>query len=157
MTFGEGYHNYHHTFANDYRNGIRWYHFDPTKWLIWALNSVGLAHGLKRVDHYHIKERLVTTHKTETLEKIQESFQSRKEELTAYISKTSETVISNLGRARKLVEEYTKYKQTKAASSDILKQLKSEIKVVKKNIREDWKACQDFSSSIMKGKDPVKL
>jgi len=27
LTFGEGYHNYHHTFANDYRNGIRWYHF----------------------------------------------------------------------------------------------------------------------------------
>src|SRR5882757_2331953 len=27
FTFGEGYHNYHHTFANDYRNGIRWYHW----------------------------------------------------------------------------------------------------------------------------------
>ena len=26
LTFGEGYHNFHHTFANDYRNGIRWYH-----------------------------------------------------------------------------------------------------------------------------------
>ena len=33
LTFGEGYHNYHHTYANDYRNGIRWYHYDPTKWL----------------------------------------------------------------------------------------------------------------------------
>ncbi|MDB6080903.1 MAG: putative fatty-acid desaturase, partial [Chlamydiia bacterium] len=53
LTFGEGYHNYHHTFANDYRNGIRWYHFDPTKWLIWGLHAVGLAHSLKRVNNYH--------------------------------------------------------------------------------------------------------
>ena len=34
FTFGEGYHNFHHTFANDYRNAVRWYHWDPTKWLI---------------------------------------------------------------------------------------------------------------------------
>ena len=36
FTFGEGYHNYHHTFAADYRNGLKWYHFDPGKWAIWA-------------------------------------------------------------------------------------------------------------------------
>lgn len=47
-TFGEGYHNFHHFFANDYRNGIRWYHWDPTKWAIRALSSVGLAHSLRR-------------------------------------------------------------------------------------------------------------
>lgn len=49
LTFGEGYHNYHHVFANDYRNGIYWYHWDPTKWLIWALHRVGLAWDLKRI------------------------------------------------------------------------------------------------------------
>jgi stearoyl-CoA desaturase (delta-9 desaturase) len=48
LTFGEGYHNYHHTFASDYRNGVRWYQWDPTKWLIWALSSVGLARNLRR-------------------------------------------------------------------------------------------------------------
>lgn len=57
LTFGEGYHNYHHTFANDYRNGIRWFHFDPTKWLIWTLNKLGLAHSLKTVDESVIKKR----------------------------------------------------------------------------------------------------
>lgn len=49
FTFGEGYHNYHHAFATDYRNGVRWYHFDPSKWLIWTLSKVGLAWNLKRV------------------------------------------------------------------------------------------------------------
>ncbi|MFU8806227.1 MAG: fatty acid desaturase [Bradymonadaceae bacterium] len=48
FTFGEGYHNFHHTFPGDYRNGFRWYHFDPTKWLIWSLARVGLATDLKR-------------------------------------------------------------------------------------------------------------
>lgn len=49
LTLGEGYHNYHHRFPGDYRNGIRYFHFDPTKWWIWLLSKVGLARGLKRV------------------------------------------------------------------------------------------------------------
>jgi stearoyl-CoA desaturase (delta-9 desaturase) len=49
FTYGEGYHSFHHRFQADYRNGVRWYHFDPTKWLIRALAWLGLAHGLKRI------------------------------------------------------------------------------------------------------------
>ncbi|MDO9620933.1 MAG: fatty acid desaturase, partial [Moraxellaceae bacterium] len=47
VTYGEGYHNYHHIFQYDYRNGIRWYHFDPTKWLIATLSVFGLTKNLK--------------------------------------------------------------------------------------------------------------
>jgi stearoyl-CoA desaturase (delta-9 desaturase) len=49
LTYGEGYHNFHHIFQNDYRNGIKWWHWDPTKWLISALSALKLATGLKRV------------------------------------------------------------------------------------------------------------
>lgn len=49
LTYGEGYHNFHHRYASDYRNGVRWWHFDPAKWLIFVLAKVGLAHGLKRI------------------------------------------------------------------------------------------------------------
>ena len=49
ITYGEGYHNYHHTFPSDYRNGVRFYHWDPTKWLIWLLNRFGQAHDLRRI------------------------------------------------------------------------------------------------------------
>ena len=42
-----GYHNFHHEFPYDFRNGIKWYHFDPTKWFVLAMNAVGLAFGLK--------------------------------------------------------------------------------------------------------------
>lgn len=47
FTFGEGYHNFHHFFQADYRNGIKWYQFDPTKWLIRFLSFLGLASKLK--------------------------------------------------------------------------------------------------------------
>jgi stearoyl-CoA desaturase (delta-9 desaturase) len=47
MTFGEGYHNYHHTYQSDYRNGPRWYNFDPSKWLIFTLSRLGLASSLR--------------------------------------------------------------------------------------------------------------
>jgi stearoyl-CoA desaturase (delta-9 desaturase) len=49
LTFGEGYHNFHHEFPSDYRNGVRFYHFDPTKWLIYGLSLVGMTKGLLRV------------------------------------------------------------------------------------------------------------
>lgn len=49
LTHGEGYHNFHHKFQYDYRNGIRWYHWDPTKWVIQALAVLGQAQRLRSV------------------------------------------------------------------------------------------------------------
>lgn len=49
FTFGEGYHNFHHAFQHDYRNGVKPWHFDPTKWCIWLLARIGLAGQLRRV------------------------------------------------------------------------------------------------------------
>jgi len=48
LAFGEGYHNYHHSFPFDYRNGIKAWHFDPAKWTIWSLSRLGLASDLRR-------------------------------------------------------------------------------------------------------------
>ena len=46
LTLGEGYHSFHHRFPADFRNGIRWYQWDPAKWFIRVLRSTGLAKGL---------------------------------------------------------------------------------------------------------------
>lgn len=59
LTFGEGYHNYHHMFQSDYRNGVRWYQFDPTKWLIKTLSWLRLADKLKTIPTFKIREALV--------------------------------------------------------------------------------------------------
>jgi stearoyl-CoA desaturase (Delta-9 desaturase) len=47
ITFGEGYHSFHHRFPQDYRNGRSWWQYDPSKWLIWSMARVHLAHHLR--------------------------------------------------------------------------------------------------------------
>lgn len=49
LTFGEGYHNYHHEFPSDYRNGTRPWDWDPSKWIIKGLSCVGLVTNLKKI------------------------------------------------------------------------------------------------------------
>ncbi|MBI4422542.1 MAG: fatty acid desaturase [Elusimicrobia bacterium] len=49
FTFGEGYHNFHHKFQADYRNGLRWWQFDMTKWWLNTLYALGLVTKLRRV------------------------------------------------------------------------------------------------------------
>jgi len=70
LTIGEGYHNFHHEFPSDYRNGVRWFHYDPTKWFIRALEMAGVAHKLQRfsmneiakgalqMQHKHLQESM---------------------------------------------------------------------------------------------------
>jgi stearoyl-CoA desaturase (delta-9 desaturase) len=62
FTFGEGYHNYHHEFQHDYRNGVKPWNFDPTKWIIWTLSKVGLTAKLRRIsaDKIESAERSVS-------------------------------------------------------------------------------------------------
>lgn len=62
LTFGEGYHNFHHTFPLDYRNGIRFFHYDPTKWLIRVMKMLGLATHLKTVPKHKIAEYRLKTY-----------------------------------------------------------------------------------------------
>jgi stearoyl-CoA desaturase (delta-9 desaturase) len=59
LTLGEGYHNFHHEFAQDYRNGIRWFDWDPTKWLIRGLEIAGLARNLVRTPNSVIHRNMV--------------------------------------------------------------------------------------------------
>jgi stearoyl-CoA desaturase (delta-9 desaturase) len=55
LTFGEGYHNFHHRFQSDYRTGVHWYDADPAKWWIWTMSKIGLARDLKRISRDHIR------------------------------------------------------------------------------------------------------
>ncbi|KAF7590724.1 hypothetical protein BBP40_002515 [Aspergillus hancockii] len=56
ITFGEGYHNFHHEFPMDYRNGYRRSDYDPTKWFIWLCAHVNLASDLKRFPSNEIQK-----------------------------------------------------------------------------------------------------
>ena len=40
---------------SDYRNGVRWFHFDPTKWFVWSMGRLGLAGSLRRLAKHVIE------------------------------------------------------------------------------------------------------
>ncbi|HTL47102.1 MAG TPA: acyl-CoA desaturase [Verrucomicrobiae bacterium] len=56
VALGEGYHNFHHRFPSDYRNGVRWYQPDFSKWLIFTLEKLGLVWNVKRIEASRIEE-----------------------------------------------------------------------------------------------------
>ncbi|PIP81899.1 MAG: hypothetical protein CO113_00015 [Elusimicrobia bacterium CG_4_9_14_3_um_filter_62_55] len=83
FTYGEGYHNFHHRFGADYRNGYRWYQFDPTKWFIKSLSWFGLAWRLTEYRKEHIlKARLEAD-----MRRVQLKIANAPEELSARIEK----------------------------------------------------------------------
>ena len=61
LTFGEGYHNYHHKFEWDYRNGVKWYNFDPSKWIIKFLSFFKITYSLKKAPKHAIFKAKLNT------------------------------------------------------------------------------------------------
>ncbi|KAE8371081.1 hypothetical protein BDV26DRAFT_303236 [Aspergillus bertholletiae] len=68
LAAGEGYHNFHHQFPFDYRNGVYWYDFDPSKWVIWLLAQLGLARGLNTATEQAIDECRSQSHREQQRE-----------------------------------------------------------------------------------------
>ncbi len=100
LTYGEGYHNYHHTFAYDYRNGIHWYHFDPAKWFIWTLHKLGLAHDLKKVNNYRIARQMVLEHKDILLQNLKDSFSRHRKNFEEKLDEISDSLTANSPKCR---------------------------------------------------------
>lgn len=148
LTFGEGYHNYHHTFAYDYRNGIRWYHFDPTKWLIWTLHKLGLAHGLRRVDEARISKQMIQQHKKVLLEKLQTALTNKKSELEEKTTILAENLTSKLAEMNTLVRNYRQQKHD--ASKAALKHIKKEISSLRRTLKREWSHWRRFSKQVMR-------
>ncbi len=48
-TLGEAWHNNHHAFPTSARHGLRWWQLDPSGWLIWALERMGLVWDVVRI------------------------------------------------------------------------------------------------------------
>ena len=131
LTHGEGYHNFHHKFQFDYRNGIRWYHWDPTKWTIQLAALTGLAQKLKTVQFSEIlKARLEV-----------ESLKFKNSQL--YLEKLeplSQKLIEAQGRFEKLKKEYKK--EYSVRKNQKLDGLQAELEIIKieiQSMRKSWK------------------
>lgn len=127
LTHGEGYHNFHHKFQFDYRNGIRWYHWDPTKWTIKALSLVGLARKLKKISHFEILKARV---QNEARRLQQKGWSSER------VESMKERVLFSMNRYRSLCEEYDQRRRAMATevadmSREKLAQIKLEMSLAK--------------------------
>lgn len=154
VTFGEGYHNYHHAFANDYRNGIRWYHFDPTKWFVWTLSKIGLTHHLKRVTSHHIQKRIVQERREELLDWIKRRITTGREALEEKVRAMSDELLAKQQAFNEAVETYRAQRKQRVSKAK-LKQLREEIKVRKKSLKENWRAWKQLCRHVRRPGAPL--
>ncbi len=143
FTFGEGYHNYHHEFQHDYRNGVKPWQFDPTKWSIWALSKLGMTSGLRTVD----SEKIMLAELAEKRRQFDAKVESGKISLSDSGRKLLETAHESLQHAKENWEarlaEYRKAagKQVEA-SKEKLAEVQKELHEARQNLRhaiQEWK------------------
>lgn len=148
VTFGEGYHNYHHTFSNDYRNGIRWYHFDPSKWLIWSLNKLGLASDLKTSQDHTIQRRIILERKELLLDKIRTSLASNKKIWEDQVQALTDSMLDKLQQIKLAKEEYLTVKKAPLQAQYSLSDLSFKIKTMKNSLKAEYKNCKILARNI---------
>ena len=126
LSYGECYHNFHHCFQNDYRNGVKWYHMDMTKWLIRTLDFLGLASNLNRVSYENIlRARLSMDEK-----RVKEILGSRFANESSAIEKMRSHVENCMAKIEDLRKELQVLKE------DISNQSKDGLKELQKTIRQ---------------------
>ena len=115
FTFGEGYHNYHHEFQHDYRNGVKPWQFDPTKWIIWTLSKLGLADNLRRVP----SEKILLSELAEAQRHIETKLES------PHLTDAARAYMADAyARMQKTASDWA---QLKAAQMEITREMLSEL------------------------------
>jgi stearoyl-CoA desaturase (delta-9 desaturase) len=59
-SLGESWHHNHHAFPRSAFHGLRWYEFDPSGWVIYTLEKLGLVWNVVSVDREHQAAKLAT-------------------------------------------------------------------------------------------------
>ncbi|MEC7590083.1 MAG: fatty acid desaturase [Candidatus Thermoplasmatota archaeon] len=131
LTFGEGYHNFHHTFQADYRNGHKWYHWDPSKWLIKSASWFGLTRDLHKIPTKVIESRKMKKafHDNTDGDEIEAQFQEKFTQCMAELR----SGFNELIQRRK---EYKIAKQSKKSET------KTDWKVIKEGHKNRIKLCK---------------
>ncbi|PHQ80800.1 MAG: fatty acid desaturase [Coxiella sp. (in: Bacteria)] len=111
FTFGEGYHNFHHQFPLDYRNGIRFYQYDPTKWIIRSLSYVGLASGLKRVDEQRILRYRLLKQEADIMKKISRYSEQFMTQVNEFVKPVYNQILEQIEHINELKESYKQLQQ----------------------------------------------
>ena len=139
LTFGEGYHNFHHTFQADYRNGHKWYHMDPSKWWIQSFKYLGLNTDLKSTPKHSIEIAKVNMRFKKRADRLQRRnvnihrFEDR-------LTKCKENLRAKMYEVQKAKREIKKMaKDSKIAMKNKISELKDSIKMAKNDLRQLFK------------------
>ena len=146
LTFGEGYHNFHHTFQADYRNGHKWYHVDPSKWWITSFNLLGLKSNLKSTPKHSIEAAKIDIKTKKAFSKL-ESRNIDTEEFQNQIDEHKSSMRTSLYEIHKLKRELKNCvaSSKKAVKDKIIElkknyaELKAELKAVFKEMNRQYK------------------
>jgi stearoyl-CoA desaturase (Delta-9 desaturase) len=111
LTMGEGYHNFHHQFPIDYRNAIKFYQFDPTKWLIKLLSWVGLASDLKTVSQEKIIRYRVQQQQQQIISQIPSKTDGIVKHLNDVVNPAYEKILQIIAQIEELDKTYRKVKK----------------------------------------------
>lgn len=139
LTMGEGYHNYHHSFQRDYRNGIRWYQFDPTKWLITSLSWIGLAKNLYRTPIEKIEISRAQMLLTTTSRRLAQLPQA--DVLISRLQKEYEILMNKINEFSLAKRQWLEANRTTVIESYDIEILKDKVKTLKANLlkqKKDW-------------------
>ncbi|OGO91863.1 MAG: fatty acid desaturase [Coxiella sp. RIFCSPHIGHO2_12_FULL_44_14] len=117
FTYGEGYHNFHHQFSLDYRNGVRLFHMDPTKWLIYGLSRVGLAYHLRRVSTARIIRYRLQMDEKQLMGQSLKRYGSLKEPIETVIHPVREGILRVLSQMEKLENEYRELRASRLSNA----------------------------------------
>ncbi|HXG57878.1 MAG TPA: fatty acid desaturase [Thermoanaerobaculia bacterium] len=131
LTLGEGYHSFHHRFPADFRNGIRWYQWDPAKWFIRALQWVGLASDLRTTPLPQIEQARMSAALRVMESRLGSAPHSAAEEIRARIS----AAIENLENAYRLWRHHVEERAAGRAWRQAHRQSKRHVKLS----RRQWK------------------
>jgi stearoyl-CoA desaturase (delta-9 desaturase) len=142
FTFGEGYHNFHHAFQHDYRNGVKPWQFDPTKWSIWLLHKLGLVGQMRRVS----QERILVAEIAEQQRRLAEKLDARPhllaEPIRCRLHAAQVRLQQAFGHWEQLEEQYRQALEKKLeASREKLAELRREFREAKDRVRaaiRDW-------------------
>ncbi len=144
FTFGEGYHNYHHEFQHDYRNGVKPWQFDPTKWAIWTMSKIGLTSNLRRVPDEKIQLAEIAE-KQRQLEAVMASRPAKKCETTSRLVEAAQVRLQQAAQNWELRKaDYVRATEKKIeASREKLTQLRRDLEEAAENLRVAIREWQD--------------
>lgn len=133
LTYGEGYHNFHHIFETDYRNGIRWWQFDPSKWFIKAASYIGLTRNLRKVSDDKIQAALWQKQKLAFENKLQGK--NNYQELMSRFEQEYQSLIAKLKQVAQSKKDYSIAKQ-KQQCEKTLTELKQQYQALKLQLKQ---------------------